>query len=293
MGHLMFSKILLIVFMACSSVLIPVTGGAMAQELIAAKVLSIEGPVEIRRQSSDQPQIQKIAFKVDDELRPGDTITTGRGGRLVLGLSDGSQAVVAPQTTVVIKDLSQSPRTLFHVIRGKTRVHIEKRGGQPNPYRVNTPTAVIAVRGTIFDVLVEENETQVFVHEGEVAVTNLLLPDQPVLLYMGRMTRVLMQRQPNRPSTFKAGRNDGAFEGRRRMAEGSPKPGSDRGRSPSDGRARPDFGRNGSPPERRTEPDFGRGSPSNGRVNPDFGRGGAPPDGARPNAGPRNDGRRP
>src|SRR4029078_7551238 len=120
---------------------------------------------EIRRSSDSQPQIQKIAYKVNDELRTGDTIITGKSGRFVLGLSDGSQAMIAPQTTVVIKDLSQSPRTLFNVIRGKTRIHIEKLGGQPNPYRVNTPTAVIAVRGTIFDVLVDGNETQVFLHE--------------------------------------------------------------------------------------------------------------------------------
>src|ERR1043166_1237011 len=119
---------------------------------------------------------------------------------------------VLPQTTVLIKDLSQSPRTLFNVIRGKTRIHIEKLGGQPNPYRVNTPTAVIAVRGTIFDVLVEEQETQIFLHEGEVAVTNLALPNQPVILSAGQMTKVLMQRLPNLPIPFKIGSNDGTFK---------------------------------------------------------------------------------
>jgi hypothetical protein len=52
-------------------------GSAQAQELVSAKVLSIEGQVEIRRQPADQPQIQKIAFKVADELKAGDTIVTG------------------------------------------------------------------------------------------------------------------------------------------------------------------------------------------------------------------------
>ena len=230
----MFIKTPLIVCLVCGWIMLITAGRVWAQELVSAKVISMDGQVEIRRQSSDQPQIHKIIFKVDDELKVGDTIITGKGGRLVLGLSDGSQAVIAPQTTVVIKDLSQSPRTLFNVIRGKTRIQIEKLGGQPNPYRVNTPTAVIAVRGTIFDVLVKDNETQVFLHEGEVSVTNLVLPDRPVILFTGQMTRIFRQRLPEVPITFGHKHKDGIFQGQGigRIAD----------------RRRPEFGRNGPRP---------------------------------------------
>src|SRR5207248_5912290 len=141
----------------------------------------------------------------------GDVIKTLRGGRLVLGLTDGSQAIISEQTTVEITDLSKSPRTIFNLLRGKTRIKIEKVGGRPNPYRVNTPTAVIAVRGTLFDVLVEEKETQVFLHEGEVAVTNLAFPNQPIILSAGQMTKVLLQHLPDLPIPFKIGSNDGTF----------------------------------------------------------------------------------
>src|SRR5262245_18994730 len=178
----MSAKILSVIFGACIAVLMGAEGAVAAQNLVSARVLAVEGEVEIHRQPDNQAQAQKIAFKIDDELRAGDRIITGRKGRLALGLSDGSQAVIAPQTTVVIQDLSQSPRALFNVIRGKTRIHIEKLGGQPNPYRVNTPTAVIAVRGTVFDILVEGDETQVYLHEGAVTVTNLTTPGQPVFL---------------------------------------------------------------------------------------------------------------
>jgi hypothetical protein len=292
----MFTKTLSIVCLTLASALILSAGSAQAQELVSAKVLSIEGQVEIRRQPADQPQIQKIAFKVADELKAGDTIVTGKGGKLVLGLSDGSQAVIAPKTTVIIQDLSQSPRTLFNVIRGKTRVHIEKLGGQPNPYRVNTPTAVIAVRGTIFDVLVDDDETQVFLHEGQVEVTNLASPNQPVLLFAGQMTKVFWQRLPTAPGMFKSGRNDGTFKTRRndrspqdnrRVATG-PRPDSGRGA------ATPDFGRGGSSPQGRASSDSGRsGSPSIGGTRPDFGRGAPAPNGSRPNSGPRADGKKP
>ena len=245
----MFIKIFLPVCIICASVLILSAGCVRAQELVSAKVLAVEGQVEIRRQPGGQPQVQKIAFKVDDEVRAGDTIITGRSGRLVLGLSDGSQAVIAPQTTVVIKDLSASPRTLFNVIRGKTRVQIEKLGGQPNPYRVNTPTAVIAVRGTVFDVVVKGNETQIFLHEGEVEVTNLTLPDKPVFLFAGQMTRVLGQRLPDNPGPFKGGHNDGPFKINGPIAAG---------------RGRPEIGRVGFPPNGGPRPNAGPKDAGNG-----------------------------
>lgn len=249
-----------------------------AQEMVSAKVLSIQGQVEIQRQPANQPQFQKIAFKIEDQLQAGDTIITGKNGRLVLGLSDGSQAVIAAKTTVVIKDLSQSPRTLFNVVRGKTRIHIEKLGGQPNPYRVNTPTAVIAVRGTIFDVLVDGNETQVFLHEGQVAVTNLALPDQPVILSAGQATKILMQRPPNQPNSFKDGRNDGMFKPARN--DGGPQ---DNRRIADGGGGRSDSGRDGSPAGGNSK----AGSPSMDGPRPDSGRGGGPQSGSpRPNASP-------
>ncbi len=245
----MFTKILFVLVVLSAGALIP--GQVRAQDLVSARVLSMEGQVEIRRQPGDQARMQKIAFKIEDELQAGDTIITGKNGKLALALSDGSQAVIAPKTTVVIKDMSGSPRGLFNIIRGKTRIHIEKLGGQPNPYRINTPTAVIAVRGTVFDVLVEEDKTQVFLHEGEVAVTNPLSPDKSVFLLAGQMTSVLFQRTPNAPSPFKAGRNDAIFEiklkdGKHRIAVGV---------------SRPDFGRGGSLPGGGAKPDFGRGVP--------------------------------
>jgi hypothetical protein len=288
--------------MICGACLVALFfGGAAAQDLVSARVTAIEGPVEIHRQPANQAVAQKIAFKIDDELRAGDTIITGRKGRLALGLSDGSQAVVAPESTVVIKDLSQSPRALFNVIRGKTRIHIEKLGGQPNPYRVNTPTAVIAVRGTIFDVLVEGDQTRVFLHEGAVAVTNAETPNRPVFLSAGQMTRVSLRRLPNTPSFFKAGRNNKLFRfgdiikidetdrSPRRVAVNGSRPDSAGGLpGPGDG-ARPDFGRgwpsSGGIPNSGPKPDYGHSGPTSN------GPGGGPA-GAKPTGSPKPSGRK-
>ena len=274
---LFFMQLCAVVFLF-TEVLIP---AASAQQLGSARITAIEGQVEIRRYPSTQPIPVKITFKVDDRLSVGDTIITGKNGKLVLGLTDGSQAVIAPKSTVVIKDLSESPRTLFEVIKGKTRVHIEKLGGQPNPYRVNTPTAVIAVRGTIFDVLVEGDETEVFLHEGEVAVTNLRLPNQPIFLTAGQTTRVLMLGPPTPPGAFKPGRNDGNF----RTAQ-SGRPGQDNGRiADTSGRGANRGDQRSTGNDRR---ESGRsGPPSIGGSQPDMGRGGPPSSGApKPNGKP-------
>jgi hypothetical protein len=183
-----------------------------AQDFVVARVLASEGDVAVRRQSTGRIAVQNVSFKVEDQLFTGDTIVTGKNGRLVIGLSDGSQAVIAPKSTVILNELTGTPRSLFNIIKGKTRIQIEKRGGQPNPYKVNTPTAVIAVRGTIFDVEVAEEETQVYLIEGEVAVTNLAQVDRPVFLIAGQMTRVLINGLPRAPSIFKIGRNDGIYK---------------------------------------------------------------------------------
>lgn len=281
----MFSRKIPFSIFLCLTALF-LTGVVSSQQMVSARITSIEGQVEIRRNPSDQPVPVRIAFKVDDRLSAGDTIITGKNGRLVLGLSDGSQAVIAPKTTVVIKDLSQSPRTLFEVIKGKTRIQIEKLGGQPNPYRVNTPTAVIAVRGTIFDVLVEDNETEVFLHEGEVAVTNLNLPNQPVFLTAGQTTRVFTQRPPNPPGSFKPGRNDGNFRtaqaGRQGQDNGRIADTSGRGSNRGNDRAGND--------DRRTS---GRSGPPAAGLPPDLGRGGTPPSGTSRPEPPRPSGKRP
>ena len=138
----------------------------------------------------------------------------------MLGLADGSQAIISENTTVEIKDAKNSPRTIFNILRGKTRIKIEKLGGKPNPYRVTTPTTVIAVRGTIFDVFVKGDKTEVFVVEGEVSVTNLFVPDREVILTPGQFTRVEKEQPPRPPSPYKTERNNNFFSERRPYNEG-------------------------------------------------------------------------
>lgn len=213
-------------------VLLALSIAVYGQDLSTARILVIEGKVDVRRRLDGKtPALPtavpvSILIKPQDLLFPEDIIITGRNGRLVLALADGSQIIIAPKSTVKVENLTDSPRNLINVIKGKTRIQIEKLGGRPNPYRVNTPTTVIAVRGTIFDVLVDDDRTDVYLHEGEVTVSNRRFPDRPLQLSAGSFTRIQPQALPRPPVEFGEGRNDRNFRIRSGSAGPSSSPGS-------------------------------------------------------------------
>ena len=122
-------------------------------------------------------------------LNPGDRIDTRGGGRVVIDLSDGSMVVVQPESVIVLKDFQQasSLRELFEITLGMVRVKINHFSGRPNPYRMNSPTASIAVRGTEFSIDVGiQGATQVVVYDGAVEVSSLSDPNHTTLIEAGR-----------------------------------------------------------------------------------------------------------
>ena len=122
-------------------------------------------------------------------LSPGNVIDTTGGGRAVIALTDGSMVVIQPGSLVTLKDFRQagSLRELFEIGIGQVRVKINHFAGRPNPYRMNSPTASIAVRGTEFSITVDSTgETKVVVFEGAVEVMSLSNPSQAVLVETGQ-----------------------------------------------------------------------------------------------------------
>jgi len=119
------------------------------------------------------PQPGAFTLKRNDPLEPGTMIETDQNGRVVISLSDGGQITVLPNSQVVLKNFrdAHSPRELLDILVGRVLVKIHHIGGKPNPYRLNSPAASIAVRGTEFIVDVRlGGETLVLVREGLVEV---------------------------------------------------------------------------------------------------------------------------
>jgi hypothetical protein len=105
-------------------------------------------------------------------------IVTGPDGHATFQVSDGSTFEVFPNSHLVFRKNAWNVKDLIDLLVGRIRVHIEHFGNVPNPNRVLTPTAVISVRGTTFDVTVNEDDeaTTIEVEDGLVEVRHALLP---------------------------------------------------------------------------------------------------------------------
>jgi hypothetical protein len=134
-------------------------------------------------------------------VQVGDEVRTGPGGTLMLEAPDGSYMVVSENSNVFVQGFGASGlRDIVNMMLGKVRFYIQRFGGKPNPYRVRTPTALIAVRGTVFEVTVDDAQfTEVRCLEGSVAVEAVGLPDREVILDQGRKTLVRPGEYPLTP----------------------------------------------------------------------------------------------
>jgi hypothetical protein len=150
----------------CAAQILPASPDA------AAKVMSMTGQVSVLRGS------EPWALSIGDAVQARQVIVTGPDGFAQFQVSDGSTFEVYPNSNVVFRKNPPNWRDLLDVLVGRVKIHIQKFGGQPNPNRILTPTAVISVRGTTFDVSVNDDDetTLVTVEEGVVDVRHALKP---------------------------------------------------------------------------------------------------------------------
>jgi hypothetical protein len=165
---------------ACFAQLFPVSQDA------AAKVVTITGQVSVLRDS------QPWALNVGDLVQTQQIILTGPDGYAKFQTSDGSTFEVYPSSNVIFRKNPGSLRDLLDLFVGRIKVHIQRLGGEPNPNRIMTPTAVISVRGTIFDVSINDDDetTIVSVEEGSVEVRHALRPGSAKIVNAGESLHV-------------------------------------------------------------------------------------------------------
>lgn len=152
----------------------------------AAKVVTSSGQVSVLK------DFQEWAVSAGESIKVTERVVTGPDGHALLQVSDGSTIEVYPNSTFVFRKNPGNWRDLIDVFLGKVRVHIEHLGTTPNPNRVVTPVAVISVRGTTFDVTVNDDDesTIVEVEDGTVEVRHALLSGNPAILNTGDVFRV-------------------------------------------------------------------------------------------------------
>jgi hypothetical protein len=138
--------------------------GPEKPENVGATVLYLTGQVSVLKDSTPW------ALNVGDTVDRRRMIVTGPDGYAQFQVNDGSTFEVFPNSKVMFR-ANMTWTELLDLWIGRVKVHIQQWGGKPNPQRIQTPTAVISVRGTTFDVAHEEDDsTLVSVEEGQVAV---------------------------------------------------------------------------------------------------------------------------
>ncbi len=162
-----------------STIRIPILVAAEAE---SAQVVFVKGTVIITRPSAaaaltpdpsdDAKDATVFDLERDFDVYPGDTILTNSDGYVSIEFSSGSVINLQPDTEATLSLLACLPENADCIIeiktyKGKITSDVNKRDEQEVDFRINTPYASAAVRGTVFDV--EASDTlRVGVTEGVV-----------------------------------------------------------------------------------------------------------------------------
>ena len=153
-----------------------------AQGAVQGQIAEVKGKVSLVRGQAAPALLHK-----QDTVQAGDEILTDHKSSATIRMPDGSTVRIFPDSHVVLRAETGNWKEFLHVLLGTVRVQIEKLSGRPNPRTVTTPTAIVAVRGTIFGVAVNPSgETQVGVEKGLVSVANQLHPEDVVMVKPGQ-----------------------------------------------------------------------------------------------------------
>jgi hypothetical protein len=160
----------------------------------SATVTQVKGEIVLHG-----PQGETLSAQPGLVLAAESIIETEKGN-ILLELQDGSQVLVKPHSRVVLKSPDQGKGYYLELLIGRVVNKIQKRLGNTPSFRMGTPTAVITVRGTRFEVEVTKKlRTYVEVYEGNVEVQSLMEQARSVMLRPGYFTNVDHGREPTQP----------------------------------------------------------------------------------------------
>jgi len=139
--------------------------GALAAENDTWSVSKSSGDVWVMTTSADA-----VSLKQEDVLKPGDTIRTGRNGRVLLARGEET-ILVAPNSVVGLPtEKKDGLSTTILQQAGSILLDVEKRNVKH--FEVETPYLAAVVKGTQFAVTVNAASTSVEVRRGQVEVSD-------------------------------------------------------------------------------------------------------------------------
>lgn len=149
-----------------------------AQPVTAEPRVGLASVVERRAEALRKPVVRTLVIR--DDLYRNDRLRTGAdaGTKLHVRLLDQTVLTLGPSSEIVLDDFAVNPKAgtaevSLKLSRGLLRFVGGQHAGTGTRYRVRTPVATIGVRGTAFDVKVDDQgQTTVQLTEGELSFEN-------------------------------------------------------------------------------------------------------------------------
>ena len=145
---------------------------------LSAEVVYADGVVELQRESTGN----WLAANKGEKLAGGDSLKTGEKGKAEIKFVNENVVRLGSNSLLKIQEAMESPanghqKTRIQLGGGKlwnkiTRPFKKDEDESLSYYRVETPIAVAAVKGTIFDVSFSDDASQIRVFEGTVSAAN-------------------------------------------------------------------------------------------------------------------------
>lgn len=139
--------------------------GLTASPELAATLLKVSGKGKVLLPSGAAGE-----YKAGTMLKPGSRIVTEENSMATLLLEDGSRVNLGPNTDLTVAELGRDggkQTTVFELLRGLFKASVQKLT-VGSRFEVHTSNAVAAVKGTEYEVEVDENGTDTRVLEGTV-----------------------------------------------------------------------------------------------------------------------------
>lgn len=160
-----------------------VAGWPLSAWAVPAVVDRLQGQVEKRAPG----EFAWTAVTPREKLPDGTVLRTGPNSIAELSTARGHQFKVRSETVFELTSL-QDDQTLTRLEKGRVLSKVKKLQGS-ELFKVQTPAAVCAVRGTEFDTIASDKGTMVAVYRGRVGVA-VLGAGREMMLGAGQMTTV-------------------------------------------------------------------------------------------------------
>ena len=162
---------------------------------------------EVQIQSSNQTSWQRL--KLNASVREGDRIKTALNSRVELEMPDGTQLKIGENTVFDVNEIKtpeqdKEDKQSFTVWAGNIWAKFTKLITTRQERRIDSPSAVVAIRGTTLEIDVDQNQgTRVRVEEGSVQVTSKDVAGE-VTVAANQETFVARGSAPSEPKAFRS-----------------------------------------------------------------------------------------